>query len=91
MTSKKSSPHHGVTWKHNKSWKRGKWRVQIRHGDRRQKHIGYYLDEEYAARIYNGVAKEIQGGDAVLNLDGEIPADMCRVDILALLKKRGLR
>ena len=86
----KSSQFTGVFWKGDKKRKKP-WRVQIRHGDRNQKHIGYYEDEEYAARVYNGVAKELHGKDAVLNLDGEIPLSMCRVDILTLLRKKGLR
>lgn len=38
----------------------GKWRASITHADK-QKHLGYFVEEEAAALAYNSAAKELFG------------------------------
>eukprot|EP01047_Picozoa_sp_COSAG01_P051362 COSAG01_NODE_5294_length_4352_cov_12.531860_2_plen_946_part_00 len=58
-----SSKYRGVTWKK----KLGKWSAAIGH-EQRWQHLGYFLDEESAARAYDARARELRGVAARLNL-----------------------
>lgn len=61
MTS--TSRFKGVCWEKQKS----RWRAVIYKGGKR-KHLGYYRDEEDAARAYNDAVEEIHGEFGVKNV-----------------------
>jgi hypothetical protein len=56
----RKSPYRGVYWE------RGRWRAKIGHNYEKL-HIGYYLDEEEAARAYDAKARALLGENARLN------------------------
>jgi osmotically-inducible protein OsmY len=60
--SKQSSNYRGVTWEK----KRYKWAANIRY-DGKQHHLGYFEDEEEAARAYDRAARVHHGEKAQLN------------------------
>jgi hypothetical protein len=56
------SRYRGLSW----DSRGGKWEVKIRHGGK-QHNLGYFADEEEAARAYDAQARELKGGAAQLN------------------------
>jgi len=62
-----SSRHKGVSWDSRDC----KWRVQIKIDGRGQR-LGYFDDEQEAARIYNQAAKRLFGEFARLNILEEV-------------------
>ena len=85
----KTSQYRGVTWSKHKDC----WQIKLKRSGHKieQVHFGYYQDPERAARIRDALVVEIWGNDAILNFDGQPPPDMCRVDIVAMLNKKGWR
>ncbi|MHB8118630.1 MAG: HNH endonuclease [Methanothrix sp.] len=67
---KKTSRFKGVSWYKNYS----KWEVQIRVGGQKKK-IGYFVDEEEAARAYDEAAKRAFPTFAVLNFPTQAHSD----------------
>jgi hypothetical protein len=61
--SKLSSKFKGVYWKKE----RRMWVAQIGYNGQGQKHLGYFTNEESAARVYDAKAKELFGEFASLN------------------------
>jgi hypothetical protein len=61
---KSSSRYKGVTW----SSRNSRWKAQIPHGKKRL-HLGYFVNEEEAARAYDAKARELRGDAAVTNAD----------------------
>lgn len=61
-----SSKYKGVNW--NKTLR--KWRVNIKVGSKR-KHIGYYYEEDEAAKAYNQAVLDYWEGNGYLNVIGE--------------------
>jgi hypothetical protein len=64
--SKHPSKYRGVTWEATKKT----WRVRITYG-RKQHNIGYFKEEEAAARAYDQEATKGHGKNAILNFPGE--------------------
>jgi hypothetical protein len=66
-----SSQFNGVAW-HKRV---GKWGATIRvsrpGGGGRKRHLGYFIDEEEAARAYDAAARALFGGFALLNFPDE--------------------
>jgi hypothetical protein len=61
-TERQTSTYRGVSWKQGKN----KWTVYIQN-DGKQRTIGYFEDEEEAARAYDKAARAHKGGKAQLN------------------------
>ena len=61
----------------------GKYRVKIKFKGRHY-HLGYYADEETAARVYDVAADLVWGPAAQWNFDGQPPDTVPR----ALIRKR---
>jgi hypothetical protein len=57
----------GTKYKGISLYRNGKWRVQIADSNGKNIHIGYFTDEEEAARVWDKVAKVYHGEFAVLN------------------------
>ena len=71
----------------------GRWEVKIKCAERdpdRRFNLGMFADEEEAARVYDAVALELRGNDAVLNFDGKPPVNWCLADVHNLMRKVGL-
>ena len=77
----------GVTWRPLRQM----YQVRLKFGDQPRMSFGYYRDAAFAARLYDGLAKELWGGDATLNFDGVLPTGVTRVDIWNMLHEKGLR
>ena len=76
--------------------KKKPWQVKIKYaggpkGETWPYHFGYYPNQQYAAMIYDALAVELFGNDATLNFDGKPPPGVCRVDIIEMLRKKGLK
>ena len=76
----KSSKFRGVAW--HISAKR--WRAKVRRKGH-DYHLGYYADEETAARVYDVAARRLHGTDAILNFDGRSPVDVTEAEIVRRL------
>ncbi len=63
VLGKTTSKYIGVSWVKA----RGKWRAMIRDASGKQTHIGYYFEEDQAARGYDAIAKVRDGTFAKLN------------------------
>lgn len=59
-----TSNYRGVYWREGK----GRWAAQIRY-ERKKYHLGYYKNEDEAARAYDEKAKELLGKYARLNFE----------------------
>jgi len=66
-----------------------KWRVKLK-VDGRHCHLGYYTDEETAARVYDVAATLVWGPAAYWNFDGQPPAMIPRAMIRKRLIELGL-
>lgn len=63
-----TSKYKGVRWVDSAQ----KWKVEIQVNGKK-KHIGYYANEDEAARRYNRAAKLYQGQSAILN---DVPEEL---------------
>ena len=67
----------------------GWWRVKLKRAGKFYS-FGVYRNPVRAAQMYDGLAKEIWGSDAVFNFDGTLPTGVTRIDIWDMLREKGL-
>jgi hypothetical protein len=80
-----SSKYKGVSWVRSS----GKWKAAIQ-VDKKNLHLGYFEDEEEAARAYDAAARKYQGEFAYQNFGGEEKQRGLK-GVLRALRKRVLR
>lgn len=81
---------------HNVYWYRrtGRWLVKLHARSNRSGkatiNLGYYQDEEVAARVSDVAELLVRGPDARLNFDGQPPPNVPRAQIVAELLDKGV-
>lgn len=83
--SNSSSKYKGVSW----SKRLSKWEVTITY-NRKRNHLGFYKDEDEAAKIYNAAALKFFGENAYQNIIGESNnAQETTVEVVNLNRSKG--